>query len=53
MIEFVVIVESNADARTATTLADRLFVDKIDWLDPEMLPHLYQWSGLKAGTDNS
>jgi len=53
MIEFVVIVESNADARTATKLADRLFVDKIDWLEPEMLQHLFQWSGLEAGTENS
>ena len=53
MIEFVVIVESNADARTATKLADRVLVDKIDWLEPEMLEHLYQWSGLEAGTDNS
>ncbi len=53
MIEFVVIVESNADARTATKLADRTLVQKIDWLDPEMLQHLYQWSGLEAGTDHS
>ena len=53
MIEFVVIVESSADARTATKLADRLLVEKIDWLEPEMLQHLFQWSGLEAGTDNS
>ncbi|MCY7385249.1 MAG: hypothetical protein LH628_22250 [Microcoleus sp. CAN_BIN18] len=53
MIEFVVIVESSADARTATKLADRILVQKIDWLDAEMLQHLYQWSGLEAGTENS
>ncbi|MEG4839552.1 hypothetical protein [Microcoleus sp. B9-D4] len=53
MIEFVVIVESSADARTATKLADRLLVDKVDWLEPEMLQHLFQWSGLEAGTENS
>jgi len=53
MIEFVVIVESSADARTATKLADRVLVEKIDWLDPEMLQHLFQWSGLEAGTENS
>jgi len=35
MIEFVVIVESSADARTATKLADRILVQKIDWLDAE------------------
>ncbi|WP_445244786.1 hypothetical protein [Microcoleus sp. OTE_8_concoct_300] len=53
MIEFVVIVESSADARTATKLADRLLVDKVDWLEPEMLQHLFPWSGLEAGTENS
>ena len=31
MIEFVVIVESSADARTATKLAAHLLADKIDW----------------------
>ena len=53
MIEFVVIVESSADARTATKLADRILVEKIEWLEPEMLQHLVQWSGLEAGTENS
>jgi hypothetical protein len=53
MIEFVVIVESSADARTATKLADRVLVENIDWLEPEMLEHHFQWSGLEAGTDNS
>jgi len=53
MIEFVVIVESSADARTSTRLADRILVEKIDWLEPEMLQHLFQWSGLEAGTENS
>jgi hypothetical protein len=53
MIEFVVIVESSADARTATKLADRVLVEKIDWLEPEILQHLFQWSGLEAGTENS
>jgi len=53
MIEFVVIVESSADARTATKLAERVLVEKIGWLDAEMLQHHFQWSGLEAGTDNS
>ncbi len=53
MIEFVVIVESSADARTATKLADRLLVDKIDWLEHETLQHHFQWSGLEVGTENS
>lgn len=53
MIEFVVIVESSADARTATKLAERLLVDKIEWLEHETLQYHFQWSGLEAGTDNS
>ncbi|MEO6863292.1 MAG: hypothetical protein ABI180_17415, partial [Microcoleus sp.] len=53
MIEFVVIVESSADARTATKLADRIFVDKIDRLKHETLQHPFQWSGLESGTENS
>jgi len=51
--EFIVIVESSADPRTATKLAERVLVEKIEWLDAEMLEHHFQWSGLEAGTDNS
>lgn len=53
MIEFVAIVESSADARTATKLAERVLVEKVDWLEPELLQHLFQWSGLEAGTEHS
>ncbi|MBE9225721.1 hypothetical protein IQ264_09835 [Phormidium sp. LEGE 05292] len=53
MIEFVVIVESSADARTATKLADRILVEKIDWLEPEQLQYLFRWTGLEAGTEHS
>jgi len=52
MIEFVVIVESSADARTATKLADRLLGDKFDWLEPETLQDHFQWSGLEAARGN-
>jgi hypothetical protein len=52
LIEFIGIVESSADARTATKLAERVLVEKIDLLDPEMLQDHFQWSGLEAGTDN-
>ncbi len=37
MIEFIVIVESGADAETATKLAERVLVEKIDWLDNEQI----------------
>ena len=53
MIEFVVIVESSADARTATKLAERVLVDKVDWLDPEQLQYLFRWSGLEEYTEYS
>jgi hypothetical protein len=53
MIEFIVIVESPADAQTATKLAERVLLEKIGWLEPELLPSLFRWSGLDAGTDHS
>jgi hypothetical protein len=53
MIEFIVIVESPADAQTATKLAERVLLEKIDWLEPELLPSLFRWSGLDEGTDHS
>ena len=53
MLEFVVIVESSADAQTATKLADRVLVEKVDWLEPELLQSLFRWSGLELGTEHS
>lgn len=53
MIEFIVIVESGADARTATKLAERVLKEKFDWLDDDILQHCFQWSGLEEGTEFS
>ncbi|OBQ27630.1 MAG: hypothetical protein AN483_19735 [Aphanizomenon flos-aquae MDT14a] len=53
MIEFVVIVESGADARTATKLAERVLKEKFDWLDDDILQHCFQWNGLEEGTEFS
>jgi hypothetical protein len=53
MIEFIVIVEGPADAQTATKLAERVLLERIDWLEPELLPSLFKWSGLDEGTDHS
>ncbi len=53
MIEFIVIVESSADARTATKLAERVLVEKVDWLESDNLQYLFQWSGLQNGTEYS
>jgi hypothetical protein len=53
-IEVVVIVESKADAITATKLAERVLLEKIDWLEEtENLQYLFKWSGLDAGTEYS
>lgn len=53
MIEFVVIVESSADARTATKLAERVLVDKVEWLEHEQLQYLFRWSGLEENREHS
>lgn len=53
MDEFVVIVESSADAETATKLAERILAEKIEWLEPEQLQYLFRWSGLQEGTEYS
>lgn len=53
MTEFIVIVESGADARTATKLAERVLVEKVDWLDEDNLQYFFQWSGLQNGTQHS
>ncbi|MBC6434171.1 hypothetical protein FM036_27545 [Nostoc sp. HG1] len=53
MIEFIVIVESGADARTATKLAERVLTEQIDWLEPELIKHIFNWSGLQARTEHS
>ncbi|MGK7875731.1 MAG: hypothetical protein AB4426_21270 [Xenococcaceae cyanobacterium] len=53
MIEFVVVVESSADAQTATKLAERVLVEKVDWLEPDLLQSLFRWSGLEEETEHS
>jgi hypothetical protein len=53
MIEFIVIGESRADADIATKLAERILVEKIDWLEPEYLQYSFRWSGLQENTGYS
>jgi hypothetical protein len=53
VIEFIVIVESGADARTATKLAERVLQEKFDWLDDDSLQYHFQWTGLEEGTEFS
>ncbi|MDG2991110.1 hypothetical protein L3556_09250 [Candidatus Synechococcus calcipolaris G9] len=53
MLDFVVVVESSADAQTATKLAERVFVERVDWLEPEYLQGLFRWGGLEEGSEYS
>lgn len=50
MIEFVIIVESEADFRTASELANRIIVEQIEWIEP-YLSQLLQWRGLSTSTN--
>lgn len=49
MVEFVMVVESEADFRIASELANRILVEQIEWIEP-YLPELLQWRGLLAHT---
>lgn len=48
MIEIIVIVEADADFRIATKLAERVLIEKIKWLNEELLQYQLQWCGLEA-----
>lgn len=48
--EFLVLAEAEADYRTATTLADRIFIERgPDWLG-DILQYLRKWSGFEPET---
>ena len=53
MREFIVIVESGADARTATKLGERVLIEKVDWLEDDNIQYFFQWCGLQEGTEYS
>jgi hypothetical protein len=53
MPEVIVIVESRADAKISTKLAERVLLEKVEWLETDTLSHLIKWSGLDLGTDYS
>ncbi len=46
---FVVVCEARADQETACGLADRVFCEQVEWLEPELLPHNRLWRGLEPG----
>ena len=53
MFEAILIVEGSSDVQTATKLAERVLLEKIDWLEPELLENLFRWSGLESDTPYS
>lgn len=52
MPEFIIIVESAADFRTATTIAERLITERMPWLI-EYLTDTFTWHGLEPNTQFS
>ena len=52
MTEFLIIVESEADFRTASEIANRIFMEQIEWIEP-YLSELLQWRGLSPNANFS
>lgn len=52
MVEFIIIVEGPADEKIATELAERIFLEKIEWIEP-YLSHNVHWCGLLEETSCS
>lgn len=51
--EFLIVVESSADFRTASVLAERVLREEgPEWL-VDALPHLFRWTGYIEGTDHT
>jgi hypothetical protein len=46
--EFGVVCEARADRDTACGLADRVLLEEVSWLEPEMLDSSRQWTGLRS-----
>jgi hypothetical protein len=53
MPEFCLIVEDRADAEIAAHLAERVLVEKLDWLEASHVEHIFTWSGLEEITEYS
>jgi hypothetical protein len=52
VVEFIVIVEGTADEQIARKLAERVILEKIDWVEP-YLSHSVNWRGLLVETSCS
>ena len=49
-LAFAVVCEAKADFRTATTLAERVIRDRVDWIDEDSFVHCPLWHGRDQGT---
>jgi len=47
-LSIAVVCEARADQQTGCGLADRVFLEKLHWLEEEFLPHVRQWRGLDS-----
>lgn len=47
-VTMVVVCEADADFRLASGLADRMLIEKVDWLEPEMIEHVRTFRGLAS-----
>ena len=45
-LSFVVVCEARNDYLTAAELADRVYCDSVDWIEPELLDALRRYTGL-------
>lgn len=46
MISIVVVCEASADFQLASTLADRVLCERVEWIEADLLPHLRAYRGL-------
>ncbi len=53
MLEFMVVVENNSDARHICALADRVFTERVDWIDATTIDNFRLWRGFETGTTST
>lgn len=50
-MRFVIVCESDADRRVAARLADRILLDSVEWLEPDLMDSNRSWIGVEGGHD--
>jgi hypothetical protein len=51
MIEIIVVAEDRADAEIATKLAERVLLETVNWLEPELISSYIQWRGFQEHSE--